>query len=139
MALSARQHSKVIKPQRPFCVFASNRPKTVQKRRRNHGYKIDAKSVFAPAWARQPPQTGLPYMFEASLQRLCRAILPAEGQIKKARKFPMQNQISAPVVDDARAALEFVFVRTPANRFSAVGNEKHLLLYNNSARYRNGF
>ena len=118
MALSARQHSRVIKPQRPFCVFASNRQKTVQKRRRNHGYRIDAKSVFASAWARQPAQTGLPYMFEASLQRLCRA---------------------APVVDDAEAALEYVFVRTPANRFSAMGNEKNLLSYNNSARYRNGF
>ena len=91
MALSARQNSKVIKPQRPFCVFASNRPKTVQKRRRNHGYRIDAKSVFAPARARQPHQTGRPYMLEASLQRLCGAILTAKWQTKKARKFPMQN------------------------------------------------
>ena len=91
MALRESQQSKVIKPQRPFCVVASSRPKTVQKRRRKHGYRIDVKSVFALAWARKPPRTGLPYMFEASLQRLCRAILPAEGQIKKARKCPMQN------------------------------------------------
>jgi len=45
----------------------------------------------------------------------------------------------APVDEDAGAALKRVFVRARANRFCAVGNEKHLLMYSNSARYRNEF
>ena len=55
MVLSARQQSKVIKMLGPFCAFRQHRSKTVRKRRRNHGYKINAKSVFAPPWATQPP------------------------------------------------------------------------------------
>ena len=91
MALSARQQSKVIKMLGPFCVFCQHRSKTVRKRRRNHGYKINAKPVFAQPWATQPPQIGCPYILKAILQRLCRAILTAEGQTKTMRKFPMRN------------------------------------------------
>ena len=49
MALSARQKSKVIKMLGPFCAFCQHRSKTVRKRRRNHGYKINAKSFFCTA------------------------------------------------------------------------------------------
>ena len=58
MVLSARQQSKVIKMLGPFCFFRQHRSKTVRKRRQNHGYRIDAKSVFAPPGATQPPQIG---------------------------------------------------------------------------------
>ena len=133
MALSARQQSKVIKMLGLFWVFSQHRSKTVRKRRRNHGYKINAKSFFAPAWATQPPQIGCPYILKASLQRLCRAILTAEGHVKKARKFPTRTWNLAHDVDDAGLLWNAVYVPAQIEHFDARANEKCLIMYSNFA------
>ena len=133
MTLPARPKSKMIKTLRPFCICASICQKTVRKRRRNHGYKINAKSFFAPAWATQPPQIGCPYILKASLQRLCRAILTAEGHVKKARKFPTRTWNLAHDVDDAGLLWNAVYVPAQIEHFDARANETCLIMYSNFA------
>ena len=63
--------------------FCKYRSKMFPKPWQNHGYTINVKSHFSPLWPTELPPNGCPYMLNANMYGLCRAILTATAHGNK--------------------------------------------------------